>query len=144
MTSQEWYAAHPGKKAKHQKRWRIKNPRTAKDSRKERKLYPGMNARGCRNWYKKNRSYQILLQTNRTRGLRAQWKRLNQAAKLKMRKVYERCQWWKKQGFDVVVDHIKPLAKGGKHHPANLQIIYRSENQTKRDKLNFTPSAIFT
>ena len=32
------------------------------------------------------------------------------------------------------VDHIKPLSKGGKHHPDNLQILLAEENLKKSDK----------
>ena len=32
------------------------------------------------------------------------------------------------------VDHIKPLAKGGRHHPSNLQILTAKENLKKSDK----------
>ena len=32
------------------------------------------------------------------------------------------------------VDHIKPLSKGGKHHPSNLQILLAEENLRKSDK----------
>jgi 5-methylcytosine-specific restriction endonuclease McrA len=32
------------------------------------------------------------------------------------------------------VDHIKPLAKGGRHHPSNLQIITAEENLKKGSK----------
>jgi 5-methylcytosine-specific restriction endonuclease McrA len=57
-------------------------------------------------------------------------------------KVYERRNWWR-QGFDVVIDHIIPLAKGGSHEAGNLQIIYRSENLRKRDQLDYKPHVIF-
>ena len=32
------------------------------------------------------------------------------------------------------VDHIKPLAKGGLHHPSNLQILTATENMVKGNK----------
>lgn len=32
------------------------------------------------------------------------------------------------------VDHIKPVSKGGLHHPDNLQILTRGENRRKSDK----------
>jgi len=37
-------------------------------------------------------------------------------------------------GEDVEIDHIKPLAIGGTHHPNNLQVITRIENRTKQHK----------
>lgn len=48
-----------------------------------------------------------------------------------------------RQWFDVAVDHIIPLAKGGLHSPDNLQIIYRRENCRKGDKLNYSPAVVF-
>ncbi len=45
--------------------------------------------------------------------------------------------------FDVVVDHIIPLAKGGAHSPENLQIIYAFENARKGDRLDYKPRVVF-
>lgn len=49
-----------------------------------------------------------------------------------------------RQWFDVVVDHIRPLGRGGKHILSNLQIIYRTENLRKGCRLDYTPSVVFT
>lgn len=57
-------------------------------------------------------------------------------------KVYERAEHLR-QWFDVCVDHIWPLAKGGTHSPDNLQIIYRSENNHKRAQWGYEPKVIF-
>jgi 5-methylcytosine-specific restriction endonuclease McrA len=59
-----------------------------------------------------------------------------------IRKIYERAAELR-QWFDVVVDHIRPLAKGGAHSADNLQIIYRLENCSKGTRLDFCPSVIF-
>ena len=40
----------------------------------------------------------------------------------------------KETGIQHHVDHIKPLAKGGRHHPSNLQILTAEENLKKSDK----------
>jgi|11BtaG_2_1085332.scaffolds.fasta_scaffold01082_4 5-methylcytosine-specific restriction endonuclease McrA len=40
----------------------------------------------------------------------------------------------KETGVQHHVDHIKPLAKGGRHHPSNLQILTAEENLKKSDK----------
>jgi hypothetical protein len=40
----------------------------------------------------------------------------------------------KKTGVQHHVDHIKPLSKGGRHHPTNLQILTAQENLRKSDK----------
>lgn len=48
-----------------------------------------------------------------------------------------------RQWFDVVVDHIIPLAKGGVHTANNLQIIYRKENAMKGISLSYRPVVVF-
>ncbi len=59
-----------------------------------------------------------------------------------VQKIYTRCSQLRRW-FDVVVDHILPLAKGGAHSADNLQIIYRLENIQKGAKIGYTPSVIF-
>lgn len=59
-----------------------------------------------------------------------------------VRNIYLRCAELRKW-FNVVVDHKIPLAKGGIHKSANLQIIYRSENGSKGDKMDYTPTVVF-
>ncbi len=56
--------------------------------------------------------------------------------------VYTRAQGYRRW-FDVAVDHIIPLAKGGAHSVENLQIIYRKENEMKNASLTFEPTTIF-
>lgn len=57
-------------------------------------------------------------------------------------KIYTRAHELK-QWFNVEVDHIIPLSKGGLHCPDNLQIIYRSENCRKNNRVDYSPSVIF-
>jgi hypothetical protein len=56
--------------------------------------------------------------------------------------VYARAAWWRTQGFDVEVDHIFPLGFGW-HEPANLQIIYASDNRQKSYKPDYVPMVVF-
>ena len=37
-------------------------------------------------------------------------------------------------GIELHVDHIKPIAAGGSHHPSNLQIVPKEINARKSDK----------
>lgn len=41
----------------------------------------------------------------------------------------------RKDGFDVHLDHIIPVSKGGLYIPENLQIIHASDNRMKSNKL---------
>lgn len=59
-----------------------------------------------------------------------------------VRRVYHRARELRRW-FDVVVDHVIPLSKGGAHAPSNLQIIYRTENLVKGARLDYTPSVVF-
>jgi 5-methylcytosine-specific restriction endonuclease McrA len=42
-------------------------------------------------------------------------------------------------GSNYHVDHIIPVSKGGQTHPDNLQIVLKSYNLQKHNKLNFRP-----
>lgn len=48
-----------------------------------------------------------------------------------------------REWFDVCVDHIIPLSKGGNHIPSNLQIIYASENLKKASRLDYKARVVF-
>ena len=58
-------------------------------------------------------------------------------------KIYERARQLRKY-FDVVVDHIIPISRGGSHSAGNLQIIYASENRRKHAKAEYKPTVVFT
>ena len=45
------------------------------------------------------------------------------------------CQYCGKKNDDIVIDHIIPWARGGRHNPENLAVACRSCNSIKRDKL---------
>jgi 5-methylcytosine-specific restriction endonuclease McrA len=62
--------------------------------------------------------------------------------KNKIAKIYKRALTLRRW-FDVVVDHIIPLSKGGPHSPENLQIIYAKENALKGIRLDYKPRVIF-
>ncbi len=57
-------------------------------------------------------------------------------------KVYARASHLRRW-FDVTVDHIVPLGRGGKHTSTNLQIIYRRENSSKGMRMDYKPTVIF-
>jgi len=59
-----------------------------------------------------------------------------------IKKIYARAKELRKR-FDVAVDHIIPLAKGGAHSAENLQIIFSKENSQKGVSLNHKPKVVF-
>lgn len=131
MKSTEWYKNHPGKKVEHQQRYKEKILQRFPNYKWLERLlarirFPHVNSLHCA--------------TRRTRTLvfKPNPRQQNQIQKIYLRAAELR-QW-----FDVVVDHAIPLAKGGLHHPNNLQIIYDHENRKKGCRLDFKPSVIFT
>lgn len=61
--------------------------------------------------------------------IRNQTPKLTKEEKEKLQKFYLDCP----EGYEV--DHIIPLAKGGLHHPDNLQLLTKSENRKKWTKI---------
>jgi 5-methylcytosine-specific restriction endonuclease McrA len=60
------------------------------------------------------------------------------AIRAKYKRAHELRRW-----FDVEVDHIVPLARGGAHEASNLQIIYTYENRRKHACLGYKPRVVF-
>ena len=60
---------------------------------------------------------------------------LNQNEKELILAIYSKSKRLTKEtGIQHHVDHIKPLSKGGRHYPSNLQILTAEENLKKSDK----------
>ena len=60
---------------------------------------------------------------------------LTPSERKKILEIYEKCKRISEEtGIPHHVDHIKPLARGGRHHPDNLQVITASENLKKGAK----------
>jgi len=72
----------------------------------------------------------------RQRGISSQWKQLSKDERYQVICIYaERDRLNEKAGqIAYHVDHIKPLSKGGKHHPENLQILDAKLNLRKAAK----------
>lgn len=130
--------------------------------------FPENHRASSKKWHNKNRARALLAmkaweRENRDRKLaqNSRWGRNNpekrRASNAKRRalqlgstvgdissisKIYERAHVLRRW-FDVVVDHIIPLCRGGRHSPDNLQIIYRAENGIKGSSLTYKPQIIF-
>ena len=76
----------------------------------------------------------------RARDKTAEYKALTADEKARLRDVYAEMQRLNKEAGCVAyhVDHIKPISKGGAHHPDNLQILTAAENLKKSDHFHLT------
>ena len=127
--TRKWRELHPEKSKAASRNWRTNNPEAAYKSWRN---WKDNNLDRIREYYRKNS---------------ARRRAIKQGALISdldsIRQIYTRCRELR-QWFDVVVDHIIPLARGGTHCPCNLQIIYRTENERKHAKLNYKPKIVFT
>lgn len=93
----------------------------------------------AKRFYRKHRArYTCYAQTRRARLMKSTITKNLKAIERIYARALELRKW-----FDVCVDHIVPLAKGGSHCPSNLQIIYKSENLVKATRLDYKPRVIF-
>lgn len=134
--TKEWRSRNKERLSAYAKRWRLLNSdrhRIAKN--KWNRKHPEKARERVKKWKKSNPD-KVAYNHNKRRA------QCSGSCPL-TRKVYGRCLELK-QWFDVVVDHIIPLSKGGRHSFQNLQIIYAHENSVKNDSLNYVPRIIFT
>ncbi len=139
MNSKSWYDKNPGKREEHQKRFFKNHPEwKSLECKRYRKRHPDRNPESCKKYYQNNKERFFAAAARR----RALQRKVTVGGLKAIIKIYKRAQWWK-QWFDVVVDHIIPLSKGGEHSAKNLQIIYAFENARKGSSLTYKPSAVF-
>lgn len=134
-------ANRPGVNAAHARRHRQKylSEHQAKDrARYSARLEAGYFRAAGKRYYSKNKGACLAYSTEsyaRKKGAVIG----NRKALVRVYKRAEELRKW----FNVAVDHIIPISKGGHHSADNLQIIYASENRKKWDRLDYTPSVIF-
>jgi hypothetical protein len=139
MHGDNWYANNRERVAKTGKQWR-----TANKARKAatNKAWQNANRDKMKGYYKRwgqKHKEKVAAKAARRRALKSS---VTCGDLLKIGKIYKRAQELR-QYFNVVVDHIIPLSKGGPHSPENLQIIYWHENALKHDSLDYQPKVIF-
>ncbi|GAG08501.1 unnamed protein product, partial [marine sediment metagenome] len=54
----------------------------------------------------------------------------------KIKTIYTNARELRSQGQDVVVDHVIPITRNGKHHPDNLRIVGNYFNLVKNNRLD--------
>jgi hypothetical protein len=130
-----WRARSKDKIRSYSKKWSSNNRERARITRNQWNRRNPDKARIRVRLWKKNNPSKVLDNHNRRRDK-------CRPVCSKVRKINKRCVELKKW-FDVVVDHIIPLSKGGTHTHDNLQIIYSFENSRKNDSMTYIPSVIF-
>jgi hypothetical protein len=162
----EWQAANREKCRAYTRKWRERNPEKAKQldilycathraerlaayrkcyekHREQRRQYRKKHAEEMRAYGKEFRRKHPERNQRYKQARRALEANTTVSKNLKaMERIYARAKELR-QWFDVCVDHIVPLCKGGSHAPSNLQIIYKSENLIKARRLDYKPRVIF-
>lgn len=134
--SREWRKRNPGRHAATNKAYRQRHPEKAAASTRKQRI------RGGREWDKAYKD-------KHREKLQAKWAKRRAIQRIAtigdltaIAKIYEAAKWWR-QWFDVQVDHIVPLARGGAHEASNLRIIYGYENRRKQATNTYKPRVIF-
>lgn len=134
------YIKHRAEIRARVKKWsNINKDKVRERSRKRRREQLELVRFWARRWARKNK-HKALEYCNRRRACIKH--SMSHQDREMVRKVYKRASVLR-QWFDVVVDHIVPLAKGGEHLARNMQIIYRHENESKNARLGYKPTVIF-
>jgi len=130
IAQRKYESSEKGKKAKRKYE---KSDKGKMCDKKYRKSYKGKRAK----WKHENSEYGKMMHLSRNAKRRA-WLQvaLTPEETENIRSIYEECQRISQEtGIPHHVDHIIPLAKGGQHHPSNLQILSATENLKKGTKI---------
>ncbi len=142
-TNIKWRSKNPDKVAVYIKKWTDKNAdkfrqyqnKWARENRIKRE-------ESCKKWRLANPDKWMAIRRSGRALDRARKLMISSNTSKRVNKIYSRCCELRKW-FDVQVDHIIPISRGGKHEARNLQIIYAFENLKKGNRLNYHPRVIF-
>lgn len=128
-----YYLKNKAKKKAQMEAWRLANPER--------------NAQLKQDWAEKNRDKCRASKTRYKKANPALYNSMDAKRRAKIKEVYVELSDWEKKcithiywvsnflteftGIKHHVDHIKPIAKGGLHHPNNLQVLTATENLRK-------------
>ena len=100
--------------------------------------YPERHKAGMRKWQLENRDAKNAIEAKRRAlKLKAEGSYTSadiQALLLKQNRICNGCQ---KKLEMYTIDHITPLSRGGSNFPSNLQLLCRSCNSKKRDRMTY-------
>lgn len=83
---------------------------------------------------KKGRANTKMRKVARKQIVKSSLKILSKTDKQYIRWLHWKVSEMRRYGFDVHLDHIVPLSKGGKHEPLNLQIVHGTDNSIKNNR----------
>ncbi len=115
-----WTLANPERKANADREYRQKNKEKMQEYRK---AHYQANSAAYKERATARRQKQMELETH-----------LKPAEKAAITRLYTKAEKLRAEGWDVHIDHVKPLNKGGQHHPSNLAIITAGDNLYKGDR----------
>jgi 5-methylcytosine-specific restriction endonuclease McrA len=137
-----WSIVNREKESDRKRRWRAANPGK---HREEIRRWQAANREKARAWVRrwKTANPAILLEWYARRRAAKRGSRRTPDSELK--RIYRYCSKLRRDGLDVVVDHVIPLAepKGPGHIAANLQIITTEENAKKHARLDYQVKIVF-
>ena len=128
-----WRAANKDKLSRWGRRWRLANrDKTRQYSAAWRRNNPEKMRACIRAWARTYPERRAVVDANRRARKLAATVPLSKAERDKVRRFYvEARRLTKSRGEPYHVDHIKPLVRGGLHHPSNMQVLRGVENLKK-------------
>lgn len=135
----EWYKANTEKNRQNGLKWLEANPEKRKETYKKYYINNKEKVKLCnKSWREKNKNKALVIYRTNGALRRARFKSECNLTKIQKKIIdcfYQQAQRLEKRfGIKFHVDHIIPLAKGGKHIPTNLQVLPASLNFTKHSR----------